>query len=47
VVEVIPHVVRRQNGYVASITRRRAELARLLWVLSKIPLLIREASSLR
>jgi len=34
-VEVIPHAVSRQSGYVASITRRRAELARLLWDLSK------------
>ena len=37
-VEVIPYGVHRQSGYVASITRRRAELAGLLWVLSKTTL---------
>jgi len=42
--EVIPHAVSRQSGYVASITRRRAELASLLWDLSKIPL--RDAGAL-
>lgn len=33
-----PHAVSRQSGYVASITRRRADLARWLWDLSKTPL---------
>ena len=36
--EVILHAVSPQRGYVASITRRRAELVRLLWDLSKTPL---------
>ena len=33
-----PHTASRQNGYVASITRRLAELAGLLWDLSKTAL---------
>ena len=37
-VELIPHAVSRQSGYVASITRLRAELARWLWDLSKTAL---------
>ena len=41
IAEAISHAVSRQSGYVASITRRPAELARLLWDLSKTALSIR------
>ena len=41
-VEVMLHAMSRQSGYVASIRRRRAELAGRFWDLSKTPLSGRE-----
>jgi hypothetical protein len=39
--KVMAHAVSHQSGYVASITRRQAEMATLLWDLSKTALALK------